>query len=148
MDQAEVVALLNDLIATNRDSTDGYHTAAGAVENADYRQILLDAAQQRAEFVGVLSQLVQQYGGEPTTSGNLSGTLQRAWLNIKAALTEGDGAIMDECDQSDESALALYADTLPKDLPEDVKTVVRHQLSEIRIAHDRIHMLNAALAQS
>ncbi|MFN8489308.1 MAG: PA2169 family four-helix-bundle protein [Caldilineaceae bacterium] len=148
MEPADVVVLLNDLIATNRDSVEGYRTAAGAVENADYRQIFLDAAQQRAAFVDVLSHLVQQYGGDPTSSGNLSGTFQRAWLNIKAALTEGDGAIMDECDQSDEAALALYADTLPKDLPEDVKTVVRHQLSEIRIAHDRVHMLNAALAQS
>lgn len=148
MEQADVVALLNDLIATNRDSAEGYRAAAGAVENADYRQIFLDTVQQRTEFVDILSTLVQQYGGDPTQSGNLSGALQRAWLNIKAALTEGDGAIMDECDQSDEAALALYADTLPKNLPEDAKTVVRHQLSEIRIAHDRIHLLNAALAQS
>lgn len=148
MEQAEVIALLNELIATNRDSAEGYQAAADAAENADYRQIFMDTVQQRSDFVTALSALVQQHGGDPTTSGNLSGTLQRVWLNIKAALSQGDGAIMDECDQSEEAALALYAETLPKNLPEDVKTVVRHQLSEIRIAHDRIHMLNAALAQS
>ena len=148
MEQADLIAMLNELIATNRDSEEGYRTASEAVENADYRQIFLDSAQQRTEFIAILSDLVHQYGGDPEQSGHFSGTLQRAWINIKAALTQGDGPIMAECDLGEEAALALYADTLPKNLPEEMKTVVRHQLSEIRIAHDRIHALNGALAQT
>jgi uncharacterized protein (TIGR02284 family) len=148
LEKADLVAILNELIATNRDSAEGYRTAAEAVENADYRQIFLDSAQQRTDFIAILSDLVRQYGGDPEQSGHFAGTLQRAWINIKAALTQGDGPIMAECDQSEEVALALYADTLPKNLPEEMKTVVRHQLSEIRIAHERVHALNAALAQT
>lgn len=148
MEQADLVAILNELIATNLDSVEGYRTAADAVEDATYRQIFLDSAQQRVEFVAVLSDLVRQYDGDPEQSGHFGSALQRAWLNIKASLTQGDGPIMAECDQSEEAALALYADILPQDLPEAMKAVVRHQLSEIRIAHDRIHALNGALAQT
>jgi len=146
MDNAEVVEILNQLIVTNRDSADGYHTAADAVENPDYRQFFEEYAQQRAQFVTELSQLVSQYGGDPEQSGNLAGTFQRAWMNIKAALTEGDHAIMDECDRSDEAALALYAEILPKALPEPVKLIVRSQLVDVRISHERVHALNGALA--
>jgi len=147
MDQADVVEILNQLIVTNRDSVNGYETAAGAVENTDYRQIFEEYARQRSQFVTELSDLVRQYGGDPEQSGNLVGALQRAWMNIKAALTEGDHAIMDECDRGDEAALALYAEILPKNLPEDVKSVVRHQLVDVRIAHERIYGINGALAQ-
>ncbi len=146
MDNAEVVEILNQLIVTNRDSADGYETAAGAVENPDYRQFFEEYAHQRTQFVTELSTLVSEYGGDPEQSGNLAGTLQRAWMNIKAALTEGDHAIMAECDRGDEAALALYAEILPKALPEAVKSTVRRQLVDVRISHERVHAINGALA--
>jgi len=145
MDNAEVVDILNQLIVTNRDSAEGYKTAADAVENPDYRQFFEEYADQRTQFVTELSQLVSQYGGDPEQGGNLAGTFQRAWMNIKATLTEGDHAIMDECDRSDEAALALYAEILPKALPEEVKSAVRRQLVDVRISHDRVHAINGAL---
>jgi len=147
MDKAEVVEILNQLIVTNRDSVNGYETAASAVENTDYRQIFEEYAEQRRQFVSELSELVSQYGGDPEQSGNLAGAFQRAWMNIKAALTEGDHAIMDECDRGDQAALELYAETLPQNLPEDVKAVVRRQLVDVRIAHERVHAINGALVQ-
>jgi len=147
MDKAEVVEILNQLIVTNRDSVNGYETAASAVENTDYRQIFEEYAEQRRQFVSELSELVSQYGGDPEQSGNLVGAFQRAWMNIKAALTEGDHAIMDECDRGDQAALELYAETLPQNLPEDVKAVVRRQLVDVRIAHERVHAINGALVQ-
>ncbi len=145
MENAEVVDILNQLIVTNRDSATGYETAASAVENPDYRQFFEEYAQQRQQFVTELSSLVSEYGGDPEQSGHLVSTLQRAWMNIKASLSEGDHAIMDECDRADEAALALYAETLPKALPEPVKSMVRRQLVDVRIAHERVHGLNGAL---
>lgn len=146
MDNSEVVEILNQLIVTNRDSAEGYETAAGAVENPDYRQFFQEYAQQRAQFVAELSRLVTEYGGDPEQSGNLAGTFQRAWMNIKASLSAGDHAIMDECDRGDEAALALYAEILPKALPDTVKSVVRSQLVDVRISHERVHAINGALA--
>lgn len=146
MDNAEVIAILNQLIVTNRDSAEGYETAAASVENPDYREFFQEYARQRSQFVTELSDLVREYNGDPEQGGNLAGTFQRAWMNIKAALTEGDHAIMDECDHSDEAALALYAEILPKALPEAVKSIVRRQLVDVRISHERVHAINGALA--
>lgn len=148
MDKADVVTLLNQLIVANRDSAEAYENAAGAVDNQDYQTLFMDYAQQRRQFVDQLSELVCNYGGDPEASGNLAITFQRVWMNIRAALTEGDRAIMDECDRSEAATLALYADTLPENLPEEVKALVRSQLVDVRIAHDRIHGLSGALAQT
>jgi len=147
MDNAEIIARLNQLIVANRDSAEGYERAAGALENTDYRALFTEYAQQRRQFVAALSAHVRDYGGEPEEGGNLAGTFQRAWMNILAALTAGDHAIMDECDQIEAATLALYADTLPENLPEAVKTLVRSQLVDVRIAHERIHAISGALAQ-
>jgi len=147
MDNAEIIERLNQLIVANHDSAEGYERAASAVENPDYRMLFMQYAQQRREFATQLTEHVRTYGGEPEEGGNLAGTFQRAWMNILAALTGGDHAIMDECDRIEEATLALYADTLPENLPEAVKTLVRSQLVDVRIAHERIHALSGALTQ-
>ncbi len=147
MEKAEVVEILNQLIVTNLDSVNGYETAASAVENPDYRQIFEEYAGQRRQFASELSELVSQSGGDPEQGGNLAGAFQRAWMNIKATLTEGDQAIMEECDRSDQAALELYAEILPQNLPEAAKVLVRRQLVDVRIAHERVHAINGALAQ-
>jgi len=148
MDNAEIVELLNRLIVANRDSAEGYEHAAGAVENPDYQALFRQYAEQRRHFVDALSEEVRTYGGEPAASGDLAGTFQRAWMNLRAALSAGDQAIMDECDQIEQATLTLYADTLPQNLPEAVKALVRSQLVDVRIAHERIHGINGALSQT
>jgi len=148
MDNAEIVELLNHLIVANHDSAEGYIQAAGAVGNPDYQALFTQYAEQRRQFVNALSEQVRNYGGEPAASGDLAGTFQRAWMNLRSALSAGDQAIMDECDQIEQTTLTLYADTLPKNLPEEAKALVRSQLVDVRIAHERIHGINGALAQT
>lgn len=142
----EVVAALNILVEVNRDGKRGYETAADAIESSDYQALFLEYAAQRAQFADELSALIRQYGGNPTDNGDLAATFHRAWINIKSAVTAGDdSAIMAECARGEEVAIRAYQDAMAKDLPDDVRTLVRHQFTDVKIAYERVRALNAAL---
>jgi len=142
------VDVLNHLIEINYDGREGYRTAAEAVDNEDYRALFEEYAGQRARFINELNALVSHFGSEPAAEGNLGGLFRRAWIDIKAAVTAGDpGAVMAECDRSEETALQAYQEAMAADLAEEVKEVVRRQMSAVRLAHERVHALNTALHQ-
>lgn len=144
----QAVDVLNELIALNWDSREGYQAAAEAVENNHYQSILQNYAHQRRCFIMQLSDVLRSHGGEPVASGNLSGTLQRAWINIKSALTEGDAAILAECDRSEAATLESYQQAFDQELPTSVTDVIRHQMTDVRNAYEHIHGLTTALEQT
>lgn len=146
--QESSIDVINHLIEINYDGREGYRTAAEAIDNEDYRALFEEYAEQRAHFINELNALVNRFGSEPANEGNFSGLFHRAWIDIKAAVTAGDpGAIMAECDRSEETALQAYREAMAADLPEEVKEVVRRQMSAVRLAHERVHALNTALHQ-
>lgn len=137
---------LNDLLTVLHDSREGFRTAADAIEDGDYAALFEEYAQQREQMAAELSNLIVRYHGEPVENGSVAGSLHRAWINIKAAATQGDDSILAECDLGEESALKTYQDVLTtKEMSDDVREVIRQQMSLIRLAHERIHALNVAL---
>jgi uncharacterized protein (TIGR02284 family) len=148
MEQSEVIAILNDLIRINHDGQKGYRAAADAIENSDYQTLLFEYAEQRELFTAQLIALVHHYGGAPEDSGDLAAAFHRAWLGIKAAVTSGDAAtILAECERGDEIAIEAYQDAMAKDLPEEVRSLIRHQFTDIKLAYERVSALNTALSQ-
>ncbi|HEX6387682.1 MAG TPA: PA2169 family four-helix-bundle protein [Anaerolineae bacterium] len=145
-DRKRVVDVLNDLMEINYDGSHGYRTAADAIDNSDYQALFREYAEQRKQFVDELRAVISRFHGQPEDEGNLGGVFHRAWIDIKAAVTNGDAAaIMAECDRSEEAALDAYQDAMAKDLPEGVRDIIRHQMSAIRLAHERVHALHTAL---
>lgn len=138
---------LNRLIEMNRDSEEGYHTAAEAIKESDptLHTLFHRYSQQRARFSGDLEQEVRTYGGEPSDTGTTAGSLRRGWLNIKAAITGGStDSILAECDRAEESALHTYEEVLREDLPEYLKETIRQQHDEILEAMQHIRALRDA----
>lgn len=143
---ANLVEQLNDLLVVLHDSHHRFLTAADDVEDGDYAALFHEYAQQREQMVTELSNVVMRYHGEPTRNGSIVGSLHRAWIDIKAAATQNDASILAECDLGEESALRAYQDVLTaKDLPEAIREIIRQHMSLIRLTHERIHALNAAL---
>jgi uncharacterized protein (TIGR02284 family) len=148
MEQSEVIATLNDLIRINHDGQKGYRAAADAIEDGDYQTLFLEYAEQRELFAAQLSALVHHYGGVPEDSGDLTAAFHRAWLGIKAAATSGDaGVILAECERGDEVAVGGYQEAMAKDLPEEVRSLVRHQFTDVKLAYERVSALHTALSQ-
>lgn len=127
----DIVETLNDLITVCMDGVSGYDMAAEAADRERNRVMFQAHAGQRRVFAEELSAIVSQYGGEPAVAENLTGELHKAWLGLRAALTEGDYAILAECARGDSYAVSQYSEALERNLPKKVQDIVQKQYLEI-----------------
>ncbi len=133
MTNDDVISTLNGLIETCKDGQDGFKTAAEGVERSDLKSTFYDLGQQRAQFAGELQTLVRELGGDPETTGSISASLHRGWINIKSAVTGKDeAAILNEAERGEDSAKKAYT---------DVKSVVNKQSEAVLAGHDRVRDL-------
>lgn len=142
----QLVNHLNHLLELNIDSQTGYKLAAANVHEAQYRGMLEEYANQRSLFASHLSQLINRTNENPTDMGTLSGVLREGWLNLKAALGSGDGAILAECASEDETVIRAYQDALGKITQEPLLEMLRGQFTDIRNAYERVKALSGALS--
>jgi len=138
----EVISSLNGLIEICKDGQEGFKDAAEGVERSDLKTTFYEFAQQRAEFKGVLQELVRTLGGDPETSGTFSGAIHRGWINIKSAVTGKDeAAILNECERGEDYAKEAYADASKLHLPANIVDIIRQQSQAVLAAHNRIREL-------
>jgi uncharacterized protein (TIGR02284 family) len=142
MSNADVISCLNGLIETCKDGEEGFREAAGSVERNDLKSLFAEFSLQRAQFAGVLQELVRSLGGDPESEGSISGALHRGWIDLKSALTGKDEqAILNECERGEDSAKKNYADAMEKNLPANILDIVQQQSQAILAAHNRVRAL-------
>jgi uncharacterized protein (TIGR02284 family) len=138
----EVISVLNGLIETCRDGQEGFKQAADGVNRSDLKKLFFEFSQQRATFVGDLQSLVQTLGSDPENSGSIAGSLHRGWMDLKAAITgNGEGAVLNECERGEDSAVKEYKSALEQNLPAYILQTIQDQYTSIKSAHDRIKAL-------
>ena len=139
MENNEIIDTLNTLIETSRDGDNGFTACAEDAKDASLRAYFTICATRCREAVHTLEELVRHHGGEPEQSGSVAGSLNRAWLNLRAAMSSNsDLAVLEECERAEDAALRTYRDALKKDLPFDVRPVVMSQLNGVQENHDRV----------
>lgn len=140
-----VIVTLNGLIEICRDGQQGFKDAAEGVTHSDFKTLFYSFSQQRAEFTGILQELVRSLGGTPETEGSFSGTLHRGWMDLKTAITGKDeAAILNECERGEDFAKEAYAEAAAKSLPANLADVVAQQSQAIIASHNRIKELRDA----
>ncbi|CAN5523034.1 PA2169 family four-helix-bundle protein [soil metagenome] len=140
-----VISKLNGLIQTCRDGQEGFKDAAEGVNRSDLKTTFYEFSQQRAEFTGVLQELVRSLGGDPENGGSISGAIHRGWIDIKAAVTGKDEeAILNECERGEDYAKEAYFDATQTALPAPIADVVGQQYQAVLAAHNRIKGLRNA----
>lgn len=135
----DVISTLNGLIEICKDGQEGFKTAAEGVERSELKSKFYEYSQQRAQFTGELQGLVREHGGDPETTGNITATLHRAWIDIKSAVTGKDeGAILNECERGEDYAKDAYKKALAMNLPSNVSEVVQRQSAAVLEAHNTV----------
>ena len=138
-DANTAVSVLNNLIQVNKDGENGYNEAAQGVKSSDLKDLFIRYSQQRSQFAGELQDEVRKIGGDPETSGSLTASLHRGWIDIKSAVTgQDETAILSECERGDDNAVENYQNALKEALPSEVNSVIERQYMQIKEAHDRI----------
>jgi uncharacterized protein (TIGR02284 family) len=145
----EAIPLLNDLIETCKDGEQGYQTAAEHVQNTQLKTIFSDYAKQRGEFARHLQAEVERLGGNPTDSGTVTAALHRGWMDLKSALSGGDGAaIIAACETGEDSAAAAFERVVNMELTGQTKSLVEKQWRQIKEAHAHMLLLKEEAAGS
>jgi uncharacterized protein (TIGR02284 family) len=105
------------------------------------------AARRCAGGAAELEAQIRNLGGVPATGGSISGSIHRAWTNIKATITgKSEHAVLAECERGEDAAKAAYEAALQKSLPADVRTLVERQYEGVKANHDRVRNLRNAAA--
>jgi uncharacterized protein (TIGR02284 family) len=145
----ETIDLLNGLVETCRDGELGYRTAAEAVSNTQLETVFSDYSKQRAGFVRQLQAEVERLGGIPAGSGTVTGTLYRGWMDVKSALSGGDGAaIIASCETGEDSAAASFERVFDMDISGQPKQLVESQWKKIKEAHQRMIRLKEEMSRT
>jgi uncharacterized protein (TIGR02284 family) len=135
------IGYLNELIETSKDGEHGYRTAAEYVRNTQLQNIFQDYARQRARFIQQLQSEMERLGATPIT-GSHGAALHRGWIDVKAALSGGDGgAIVAACEAGEDAAIASYQRVLTINMPGETRSVVERQLQQILEAHEHMKRL-------
>jgi uncharacterized protein (TIGR02284 family) len=138
--QKEIISTINGLIETLKDGQEGFKQAAEAVNDSKLKSLFNEFSQQRARFARELQSEANRLGEtEPEQSSSTAGTMHRAWIDLKAAVTSGDDhAILAECERGEDSAVKEYKEAMEADLTPPVREIVSRQYSEVKTAHARI----------
>ena len=138
-----IAFVLNSLIETCKDGQEGFRSAFQDVKNVDVKSLFSELSMQRQQFAGELQTLVRDLGEEMETEGSFGAAFRRGWMDIKAALTDGnEHGILVECERGEDAAVAEYREALDhEDLPLDIRNVIQQQFTVVQASHDRVRDL-------
>ena len=139
MHKNDVIATMNHLVETCKDGEHGFRTCADGVKSARVKRLLDGAAQRCAEAAAELEAKVRGLGGDSVESGSVTGSLHRAWINIKSTIPGMDEtAVLAECERGEDIAKRAYETALEKDLPADVRSIIARQYQGVKKNRDRV----------
>jgi uncharacterized protein (TIGR02284 family) len=142
----ESISLLNDLIETSKDGQKGFEESAKDLKNPQLKAFFAEHAVACATAVRELQTEVRALGGDPETSGSVSGSVHRAWVNLKSSVTgKSDEAVLNEVERGEDHALKAYREAAEKarkeNLPVNVVSLIERQLAGTQKNHDQVKLL-------
>lgn len=134
---------LNKLIAICKDGQAGYRAAANDTKDPELRELFNRLSRQRGDFAVDLQDIVRELHCQPRRHSSLAGAVHRGWLNLKAALTDGDHhSALVECERGEDAAVEAFRKVL-EDAPldGDLRRRISNQAFAVRDAHDEVCFL-------
>ncbi len=136
------ISQLQDLLSINIDSQKGFQEAADSTSDAQLKSVFAEFSQKRAHNAAELRSFISSAGEKPTTSGSMSGSVHRWWIDAKQALTGKDPqAILNEAERGEDSIKKAYEETLNAVSEPGARELVERQYRNVREGHDQVKAL-------
>jgi uncharacterized protein (TIGR02284 family) len=147
----ETIEVLNDLIEINNDRVAGFERAIKGLDegDSDLKAVFEKFADDSRSNSRELTAAVNRIGGEAETGTSGSGTIHRAWLDVKATFTGHDRkGILAECERGEDAIKKAYQSALDDsyELSPDVAQIISSQQQGIIQGHNRIKALRDSQA--
>lgn len=144
--QNEMVLALKAVINSLQDSQKGFAEVGDHLKDDTLKRYFLAESLKRASFRGNLEEVLHQNGvHDIIETGTPTGTLRRAWGDLKARLGGGDHSLLETAEQGEDAAKSAYADALEQDLPLPVRQLLDEQQAHILTSHDFVRNHRDAL---
>jgi uncharacterized protein (TIGR02284 family) len=136
--------VINDLVEINNDRVAGFEKAIADIndENIDLKALFEGYADQSRKNALELATLINS-ADEVETGNSVSGTLHRAWIDVKSLFGGSDRAsILSEAERGEDAIKKAYSDALSDgELSTSAVSTVSSQAQGINAAHDKIKAL-------
>jgi uncharacterized protein (TIGR02284 family) len=138
--------VLNDLIEINNDRSAGFERALKDLGDGDLdlKTLFEEYSAQSRQFSQELTALAAQGGADTETGTSATGTIHRAWIEVKALFSGHDRkAVLAECERGEDAIKKAYKEALTPDsgLSVVATQLVTTQAQAINQSHDRIKLL-------
>ena len=131
-----VLQSFNQLLEKNYDAEKGYKDAADKVQNTRMKQFLEEQAQLRYDFGHQIKSEIKAFDGEVDKGGSVKGSMHRAWMDLKSAVSsDKEENVMEEVQRGEQSAIEEYNEVINKsNLPATTKDILTQQRDKIQQA--------------
>ena len=151
MDNEKSSDILNTLIQINNDRIEGYDRASNETDDADLKSLFSDLIETSEKCRAELTEEVERLGGTPIEGTKTSGKFYRAWMDLKAAVTDNDRkAILNSCEYGEDVAVDTYEKAMnddDDDLGIEQRSLIETQYVLIKADHDKIKSLRDNLVE-
>ncbi len=139
----DLVNNLQELLEKNYDAEKGFTKAMTDAKNPSLKAFLQRQAAQRSRFANELSDIILNLNEKPNESGSATGTLHRAWIDIKTSLSgDKDEAVLEECIRGEKASVDEYHDRLQKyDFPLGISDILTKQADDISATLSKVKTL-------
>ncbi|PRY11995.1 uncharacterized protein (TIGR02284 family) [Pontibacter ummariensis] len=138
----ELKSTVHHLIERCKDGSKGYKVASQDIEDKNLKDLFRKYSVQRDSMITELQDQLHKMGVSDDESSSIEGTVHRAWIDLKSALTSKDTTrVLEECERGEDYAVKAYQEALKKDLPGQLKPIVEQQYQDVKDAHDHIRAL-------
>ncbi|WP_262147314.1 ferritin-like domain-containing protein [Chryseobacterium foetidum] len=118
MTNKETVSVLNDLLNITMDRIKGFNKVEEKVWDThsylknDYEEMVAESEQMKNDLITCIT----EHGGEYDDSPTVSGTVHRAWIDVKNAFTPNNAeSTLENVVFGEKSAIAAYQEALQSD---------------------------------
>lgn len=129
--------VLLDLISALEDSQKGFADIGEHLKDISLKRYFLAESLKRANFRAELENELHRAGmADVKESGTASGTMRRAWGDLKAKLGAGDHSLLETAEQGEDEAVDAYQKALKHDLPLPLRELLSEQQAQVLTSHD------------
>lgn len=139
----DTVNVLQNILEKNYDAEKGYSKAMQDAKTPALKSFLKKQAVQRSGFANAIDNELRQLNEKPKESGSLTGTMHRAWIDIKSSVAGNDDeAVLEEVIRGEKASVEEYEDVLKKHtLAPQVNNILQSQLRDIQGTLNRVKTL-------
>jgi uncharacterized protein (TIGR02284 family) len=139
----DTINVLQSIIEKNYDAEKGYKKAMQDAKTPALKNFLKEQALQRSHFATAIDKELRQLGEAPKESGSITGSLHRAWIDIKSSLSgDHDEAVLEEVLRGEKASVDEYQDVLKNNtLEPHINGMLESQLRDIQGTLGRVKTL-------